>query len=539
MKRYIYPLMFILLISSCVKDKIEIQDINGSISPQFGIPIAKATISAERVIEHYDEDGFVTSDGEGVLTLVYQDSLESISADEYLGLSNQNVQDTYLLGASTLSDLANFGSVSFSRDEIYNLDFSNDRLDSVRFETGELILNITSDGTIPLSGQMSILDPFTGEAGFDLNFSDATPPIAISITEDFTNLLLRLRSDDDYANGMRLAFNFELTDNGGTYPDEISVGFSLVDFSIASAGGYIAPRTLSLESQEARIGVFESDFEGDLRLEDPTLNLFFFNGFGIGVRPVINQIVGESNDGQTLVVPGSQISQLPVVSAAPAPGEVGLSQITIDNGTMTPSVTDFMSFEPKYVRGDVELEINPDNNVSNFISQGASLDVNFEVELPIYGSLADFNLRDSSEARFDDLVESIDDFQEIQQLDIRLFVRNALPIEAGVQLVFTDSLFNRIDSLFAEPTLVIGSAPVNLSAPVGSPDYGKVTGESSTQIDISIPRERIDPLKDVSQVIVYVFGNSTGNGENPIRLYPENFIEVNVAAKAIFNLEIE
>jgi hypothetical protein len=78
-----------------------------------------------------------------------------------------------------------------------------------------------------------------------------------------------------------------------------------------------------------------------------------------------------------------------------------------------------------------------------------------------------------------------------------------------------------------------------LSAAVGSPDYGRVIGETETRIDVSIPRERIDPLKDVTQVIVEVFGNTTGNGDNPIRLYPENFIEVNLAAKAIFNLELE
>jgi hypothetical protein len=227
-----------------------------------------------------------------------------------------------------------------------------------------------------------------------------------------------------------------------------------------------------------------------------------------------------------------------VVSSAPSPGEIGMSQIQIDNETMTPTVTDFMAFEPNQVTGKISLEINPENDESNFISRGSSLDVNFEVELPIYGSLADFSLIDTTGIDFGDLVDSADDIQEIDQLDIRLFVKNALPIDAGVQLIFLDDNFNRIDSLFAEPTTVIPAAPVNLSAALGSPDYGRVIGETETRIDVSIPRERIDPLKDVTQVIVFVFGNTTGNGDNPIRLYPENFIEVNLAAKAIFNLEL-
>ncbi|MFT6175676.1 MAG: hypothetical protein ACJAY4_001907 [Cryomorphaceae bacterium] len=385
---------------------------------------------------------------------------------------------------------------------------------------------------------MSILDPFTGESLFSTSFSDDSPPIAVTVNEDFTDLLFRLRSDDEFTNGLRLAFAFELTDNGGTYPDEISISFGLTDFSIASAGGYIAPRIIDLDDQSARISIFDEDFGGQIRLEDPKLNLFFFNGYGIGVRPVINEIIGENNDGETLVVPGNQIEALDVVSSAPSPGEIGMSQIQIDNETMTPTVTDFMAFEPNQVTGKISLEINPENDESNFISRGSSLDVNFEVELPIYGSLADFNLIDTTGIDFGDLVDSADDIQEIDQLDIRLFVKNALPIDAGVQLIFLDDNFNRIDSLFAEPTTVIPAAPVNLSAALGSPDYGRVIGETETRIDVSIPRERIDPLKDVTQVIVFVFGNTTGNGDNPIRLYPENFIEVNLAAKAIFNLEL-
>jgi hypothetical protein len=539
MKYSVLPALCLFLLTSCVKEKIEVRDISSSISPEFGVPLAKATIFAEEVIRRYDDEGIVTTDEDGVLTLVYQDTLESISADEFLGLPDQEVDDLYQLNASELSSLANFGTVSFQQDVIYNLEFGEDRLDSVRFETGMLTLLVNSDGSIPLTGVMSILDPFTGEVVFSTSFSDDSPPISAAVEEDFTDLLFRLRSDNEFTNGLRLAFTFELTDNGGTYPDEISISLVLNDFSIASVGGYIAPRIIELEEQGARISIFDEDFEGELRLEDPRLNLFFFNGYGIGIRPVINEIVGENNDGETLVVPGIQIERLDVVSAAPSPGEVGTSLLRIDNETMTPSVTDFMAFEPNQVKGKVSLEINPESDQSNFISRGSSLDVNFEVELPIYGSLADFSLIDTTEIDFGDVVDSADDIQEIDQLDVRLFVKNALPIETGVQLVFLDDNFNRIDSLFAEPTTVIPAAPVDLSAAVGSPDYGKVIGETETRIDVAIPRERIDPLKDVTQVIVEVFGNTSGNGGNPIRLYPENFIEVNVAAKAIFNLELE
>lgn len=539
MKNLISSLLLFLLVTSCVKEKIEVREIDSSISPEFGVPLAKATIFAEDVIERYDEDGLVTTDEDGILTLVYEDSLESISADRYLSLENQSIDDVYELNASELSDLINFGSLSVEQDEIYEFDFGQDRLDSIRFSSGDFLFLINSDGTIPLNGEISILDPFSGETVFSLSFSDQTPPIAVSVEEDFTNLLFRLRSDSQYSNGLRVVFNFTLTDNGGTYPDEVSFDFSLNDFSIASAGGYIAPRTLSLENQVANISLFDDDFQGELWLEDPKLNLFFFNGYGIGVRPVVDRIVGENIEGDSLVVPASDINQLPVVAPAPALGEVALSEIQINNETMTPSVSDFMLLEPNQVRGEISLEINPENNQSNFISQGTSLDVNFEVELPIFGSLANFGLTDTTEINFGDVVESANDIDEVEQLDVRIFVRNALPVDAVLQIVFLDSTFNRIDSLFAEPTTVIPAAPVDLSVPVETPDYGRVIGETETRIDVSIPRERIDALEDVTNAIISVDGNTTGAPDNSIRLYPENFIEVNLAAKAIFNLELE
>lgn len=537
-KNLISSLVLFLLITSCVKEKIEVREIDSSISPEFGIPLAKATIYAEDVIERFDEEGLVTTDDDGVLTLVYEDSLESISADRYLSLDNQSIEDVYEIGASEISNLVNFGSVTVEQDEIYEFDFGNDRLDSIRFASGDLAFVINSNGSIPLNGEILILDPFNGETIFSVSFSDQSPPIAVSVEEDFTNLLFRLRSDEQYNNGLRIVFNFTLTDDGGTYPDEVSFDIALNDFSIASAGGYIAPRTIALEEQKANISIFDDEFQGSILLEDPKLNLFFFNGYGIGVRPVITRIVGENNDGDTLVIPESQIDPLPVVAPAPSPGDVGLSEVQIDNGSISPSLTYLMDFKPNQVRGEIQLEINPENDQSNFISQGTSLDVNFEVELPVYGSIQDFGLTDTTEIDFGDLVESADDIQEIEQLDVRLFIRNALPVEAGVQLVFMDDNFNRIDSLFAEPSIVVPAAPVDLSAPMGTPNHGRVIGESNARIDVSIPRERINALENVTQVRVEVFGYTTGNNAQAIRLYPENFIEVNLAAKAIFNLEL-
>jgi len=544
--RQLVPISLIfILLSACVKEKIEITDIDSNVSPEFGVPLTRATIFTSDVIERFDDDGFIVEGEDEVLQLVYRDSLESISADEFLSLSNQSLSESAEVPPELQIILNTVGgTINYETSDVYELDFGEDRLDSIRFSDGLLQIGYTVPNGFTVSGLVEIIDPTNQEILLEIPIqNEGTNQVLTSI--NLENELIRFVTDESQGitNGIQFNFFIEITAVAGSEaPDEVIIDFALSDFSIATVGGFIAPRTFNIDPQATDINIYESDFEGEIVLEDPRLSLFIANGFGIAVRPLINDVGFYDEEVEVGSITENSITPLPIILGASSSGDVANTEIVIDNDLFTSGddLTELLRLRPDSVSAAFDLDINPESNPQNFISDASELAIEFEVELPIYGSVLNFNLIDTTDINFGDIVETTDDFQELEQIDLRLFVRNGLPIDAGVQMIFTDDALNPIDSLFAEPTIVIASAPVNLSAPIDSPDYGRVIGESNTQIDIEIPRERVNDLENATRLIIEVFGNTTGNSaDNPIRLYPENFIEVNLAAKGIFNLELE
>jgi hypothetical protein len=525
-----------------VEEKVTLSE-TGSLSPEFGVPVAKATIFAEDVIRRYDQDGLLVTGENELLTLIYRDSLESISADDFLSLEDQVLTETIEVSPVYQAILQLEGAVSFESTEIYTLDFGEDRLDSVRFQDGFFELSFTVPDGFEVNGNASLLDPTNGDVLLEIALGAEGGAETVSAQADLNDVLVKFVRDipGGVYNAIQFDFFVEISSTGESIaPSEVAVDFSLTDLSIASVGGYISPRTIAIEEQSTTIDLFSHDFEGEVILEDPRLNLFIMNEYGIGVRPVLDNVGFYEENNEIASIRESDIDPFPVIEGVSFPGLESVSQIMIDNSTFVggSNLTDYLQLRPDSVSGSFNLEINPQDNLSNFVTRDSELNLEFEVALPIYGSIANFVLTDTTDINLDDVIDAAEEVDEVEQLNLRLFVRNALPIDASVQLVFADENLIPVDSLFEQATLVIPAAPVDLSAPFGSPDHGRVIGESEARIDIEVPRERIDALADATRLLVFIYGNTTGNGGNPIRLYPENFIEVNLGAEALFNIDL-
>lgn len=521
-----------VLFSSCVKDEITIQDLQTNATPTFGVPIANARISAERVIQNFDEEGLIQSGADGMLMLAYRDTFETVKAGDILNLPRQSYNESVDLSPAELLELAETGSVTISENSIFSITSSEgDRLDSMRFENGTFRLEISSAGSFPISGFFQLRSADNTTVLFQSEFGSQQAPVFIENISQFENLLVTFLNDIDVENGIRVAYELTFTNATPFNPQTVDILFELDNFEIRAAGGYISPRTISLENEGLNITMFNDVPEGNIRIEDPRLNFYFNNGFGLGLRLETDELLGTNRDGEILEVNGSQISELALIDGAAAPGIPTNSTLSINNQTITPSVTDILAFMPNYLSGTFGLTVNPENEQSVFISNDAGLIITFEAEIPIYGSIADFRLTDTTAVSLGDFVASANDLGEIKSLDIRLFVENGLPIDAGVQIIFLDSNGVYVDALFDEPTFIFLSAPIELGVATTHPNYGRATGSTETVIDIAVPRERIDPLAVVDRMIIQVFGNTTNNGDNPIRVFADNYFDVHLAAK--------
>lgn len=536
-RRVLCLFLGLLAITACTKDELTIRDPKLEVSPEFGVPLAHATITTRQVIRNFDPHGEIIEEENEVLSLVYRDTLTTLRASDYLSIPNQSFSESYTLTPMDISMLGSYGEVAIEGEEFISLDFDVDQLDSIRFSSGTLRLVINADGDLPIHGVLAIVHPQSGNELISLDVVDGEAPVYLDAIVDLTDKLFHFGTNGVGSNLMKMTYSLVISDGGNLTPSEIQFDGWLESLVVASAGGYIAPRDVYLDPFSARVSMFDSGFVGQVRLEDPRINVYFDNGFGLSVRPVPDEIVGTNRFDETMTIHGSAIQPFPVIAASPVPGQAAYTELAITNESMTPSVTDFMAFEPHLIEGDFHLEINPDNQPSSFVTANDGLDIRFEVEVPLYGSIANFKLTDTTTVNVKDVVETAEDFSELEELVFRLAVRNGLPLDASVQLVFLDADFQPLDSLFSGTTNVIPAAPVNLSGTVGMDDYGRVNGVTSQTLDVHMTRDRALNLDAATHIVVRVAGHTTTNGSHPIRVYPEDHISVSLAAKAKLNLD--
>lgn len=521
-----------LCLSSCIKEEPEIKDVRYSAEAEWGVPLAQVFLSAERVIDNFDEEGLISTGEDGLISIIYSDTLAPVNANDFMVLPDQSFEAAIALGDAEFAQLNASGSLSISETRTYEYPTpEGDRLDSVRFDSGVFNLRVESGLNVEVSGTLSVLDGVTQEALYIYEFQDAQPPVLINESSSLENVLLTFGNNGSGENVLIAQYDLELVYNGDGGNAHVEIDFEMSDLKVRSVGGYIAPRTIDLDDEGLFISMFDDLRGAQIRVEDPRINFFFDNGFGLGARLEIENITGVNAGGESLNVPGSDITELPVIQAAASPGKSVITELRINNDLMTPSVTDFLAFYPNYVTGQFALNINPENDASSFLSRDAQLRLSYEAEIPVYGSISDFNISDTAAINLDDVLDGVDDVEEIAEVEVRIIVDNGLPIVAGLQMVFTDSLYQPVDSLFEDFTDVFESAPLELTVPDHHPNYGRAIGSTRTVLKIPVARHRVEALEDVTHIVFRVVGHTSSNGAHPIRLFAENSFNVRVAAR--------
>lgn len=525
-----------LTFTACIKDEIEIDNQNLGLHPEFGVAIAQAHIKASRVIDNFDDGGIVEAGENGLLSLIYRDTLTEFTADDLLDLPSQQYVTEMDLGDLEMVSGTNFGTITITQEEMYSFNApKGDRLDSIRFASGNFQLNLTSTGDYPVNGNLRVY----GENDVLLLttfFSDESAPIAVTTNDDMEDMLFLPINDANIINGLKFVFELTFSDQSTGSVGDVDINVEMSGFSVRHAGGYIAPRNYTIDDQSVDVNLFDQQTAGHVSIADPRLHFYFENGFGVGLAVQIEQLTGTTADEQALVISNGQIDDFPQIGAAAFLGDVFNSTGSITNENITPTLTEFMDFGPNNISADLNLAVNPDDEESVFVSSESQLRISFEAEIPIYGSISDFQLIDTTAVSLGDFIKDANETSEVESLDLRLFVNNGLPIDAGVQIVFIDSEFNRLDSLFLVPDFVFASAPVELGVPQNNPAFGSAIGQTPTLTVVNVSQDRIPNLENATDMIIRVFGHTTGNGDHPIRLNEEDVFDLHLSAKTKLSL---
>jgi len=531
--------MSILIVASCKKDELRFKDLNTNLNPQFGFPLVSATVTAEEAIESLDEDDLLDIGSTGQVSLIYSDSIREINLSDSLVIPDQSFQESIELDDTELENLNTNFTVTVSNYQIETFDLpEGDELDSLRLESGTLNIMAVSDGNIPFSCVIRILNADESIA-LEQSFSDDTPPFTIDESISLENILFQFIDSDQNSNtfGLEYEVTYQTTTKVETAPT-LDFDITLNDLGVHTIAGYLVPRTYNIDSLEINIGAFDKGFEGTFEISDPKLKIIVENGYGLDILLDLLSIEATNIDNESpFLIEEENIADLPIVEGAPFLGETTETTVLIDNSLTNPTISQLISFEPNNIKADLNATLNPNNQDQVFASSLNEIDLTFQAEIPVFGSMSDFVIKDTADTDLGDFVKDVNENDEVDSLLFKIFVDNGLPVDLGCQVLFVDSNFARIDSLFIEETFLIQSSIVNYNVSPNSPEYGQSIGKTSSYVEVGIDQSRIPPLEEAAYIIFRVFGGTTNNGAEPIRIFAQDELDFKLSVKTSLNIE--
>ena len=140
--------------------------------------------------------------------------------------------------------------------------------------------------------------------------------------------------------------------------------------------------------------------------------------------------------------------------------------------------SEFLSFLPSNLQYNMIASSNPDGEGVNynFLTDESRIDVDFEFLLPFWFKADSFALEDTMDMDLSNISEDLD---IIDKITVTLEVSNGLPLDIDFQIYFLDSLYNPVDTLFAE-----NSRPVISSGIIGVDNTVIAPGVKTTSVTL-------------------------------------------------------
>jgi hypothetical protein len=533
----------ITFFSGCVKEEIDIQNINSdSFDPSFATPIGNATFQIGRINDRTNRF-LEVNPNTGVLEFSFDSPSFSYGISDFNIFPNQTISSSTAMNSSQVAafnSLPTGSSYNFqtSNSNIITLP-SSELLDSVIINNGVLSINILSNYTHSLSVVVTI--PSLVKNGIvystivPLNYVSTTP-VTATVNLQLAGYKLDLTDGGITNNSIRISYNTTAIKGPSTANTSESVNFNLnlVLNEVEKIHGYFGNRVLTLDDT-LDIDFLKGVTGGTINFADPRIELSVINEIGIPFDAVFTSISAwENTINQNIGGPG--LTSIPLISAPNLIGDSTITNHLINNGNTTPILTAIINERPTKIAYSTAVQLNPNGITNNFITLSSRLQANAKFVIPLNGYGDGFQLSDTNSTKLEDII-GLDSTgsENLKGLTIRILATNGMPLEVGLQLYFLDNNNFLIDSLFTSGyTSILAPGTVNFSVPVTAPNYGKLISPSSKIFDIVISKDKYQKLiaNNQAKIVYQTKMNTTGSSTmKNIKIFPEDYVKLKVSAK--------
>ncbi len=514
MKYKILLLIFILqglIFTSCIKDEYNLQNIKTpGWDPNFAAPLINSKLSMWDIVNDYDSSDVFEEDVTHFLSFIYTTRVASQTAEELIQISDQNMNTSFSFSTGGIVQAGN----SFVTNFTYFYDFqfpSNQVIDSIFLKTGNLNVSFSCNINMPVKIELTLPGTKNGQPFKEtFNFSGTS----FSQNIDLANSKL-LFTHTGGNNRLEMNVKIELIGQGNpdNSPYTLNIANSYTGIGFKALFGYLGPLNFALNEDTITIRVYDNNQQGIIHWEDPKIFLKITNylGMPLAVNIDLLEAVRSKPPQNTIQITGPAIPNpwnilYPGISQA---GQGVQTMLKIDKDSS--NIKDALNISPQSINSMLSAEANqPGITQQNFAFDTSRFIVDARVELPLWGTAEGFSIVDTIPL---DIGEDFKNPDQIEWVLFKIYCCNDFPVDAYLQIYFTDENNIIVDSLLSPYQQFVHSA-----LPGPPPDYIVTQGYTKI-ITTKIEKERIREFHRIKNAIIHAKLDTFSNASQIVKFY--------------------
>ncbi|MCF8465664.1 MAG: hypothetical protein K9G41_12530 [Flavobacteriales bacterium] len=507
-----------LALSSCQED---LQNVGWDVDVLA--PVLRTRLDMSNLVA----DSLLSADADGALRLRIEAPLIDLPLDSILKIPDTTIKKIISVPNPLVGIEPGFTFPGGLTDETtYNL--GDLALKKVVLRTGKLKLKVKSLVKTEVDFQYFI--PLARKDGGSFETS-GTVPAAVGTDTAFASYQYDLSGYEIDLRGLAgtgfntltTVFTIKTSETGTTVT--VAAGpFFILEYGFADilpnyGTGYFGQQSTTVDEDATEIDILNRITDGQMILDSVKIGLRMTNGAGADARFRLSRLRSiNSRLNSTIDLSHSLIGTDVLLGRAQDPTGNAADVIAteafyyLDNGNS--NVKQFIENLPDKLGFLFDFDLNPLGNVSSgndFFYYDRPFQALMDIDIPLRASLTDLTLVDTIEWNLggNSVVESVNSGS------FTLIAVNNFPLEAMVELILMDSLYNPLDTLV--PPSNVAAATVNAQ--------NRVTAPRETRLYIPVPNKTSNVLPNTKFVRFRVRFNTVSHPDL-IQFYQENTIDL-------------
>jgi hypothetical protein len=536
----LYLILFLLagfvFLHSCNKEYFELKNLSDELElrPELIAPVIYGSLSAEDVVAHVDSAGYAHEFEDGLIYLVYSDTVVHAMADTMINIPDKLNTEVYLDPEVSTpefigSDIGD--TVNFLKSKIIGFRLEgDDRVDSARIKGGEILIRVSStfkhDGYLDISSEQ-IMNPLREPFITTLKGSDVSGVFENTASENSDLYYIETFELGD-SNVIQIDFDLALINSGNPVsPGELcQIELHFLDMDFYYVFGYIDSRNTFEESGSLDIPFYADNPDlAAVKFADPRIHIQSVNSVGVPFVVELDSVIAtgldgsrdelEFYEGHPFIVPAPDLSGI----GESASEECHINRETSNFHELLALAPTSLSYK---VKGSTQQGTGDE---SHFVLDTSRLMIEAEFVLPLDFRSTVIAFEDTLEF---ELGEEGIDTSMVLEASVSLATINELPLKLDVQVYLMDEFYQVMDSMFEEEAVILAASEVD-----GEGRLVRAGEESNTA---PFPPEKLGILEEVRYLLVQGRVNTSEEGNVDVKVYSEYTLDFDLSLFARLRL---